>query len=61
MTKMSGGDLELAITRVPQESSHSSVPCQWGWMMAGIKFSSTCQISQGEHMEQTILKPWESR
>jgi len=61
MTRMYEGDSEQVTTRVQREWSLLSVPCQWGWMTAGIRFSSTCQISREEHTEQTTLKHLEYR
>lgn len=61
MTKTFVEGFEQVTTRVPLESSPSSVPCPCGWMMAGTRFSSTCQISPGGHMARTTSRPWECR
>ena len=49
MTKTFAGDLELRTINPQQESSLLFVPCLWGSMKAGIRFSSTYQILLAEH------------
>lgn len=51
-------DSELRTINPPQESSPSSVQCLWDWMRDGIRSNSICPISQGELMDQIILKLW---
>lgn len=59
MIKMSEEDLEPPIINRLQEWSHSSALCLWDWTRAGIKFSSTYQILQGEPMAAIIFRLYE--
>lgn len=61
MTRMLGGDSVPATTRAPHEWNRLSAPCQCGWMMAGIRSSSTCQTSPAEPMAPTTLRLYEYR
>lgn len=50
MIKTSGDDSGPATIRAQREWSRSSARCRWGSTTAGIRFSSTCRTSRGEHM-----------
>ena len=56
MTRTCAGDSEPLTTRALLVSSPSSAPCPWDSMKAGIRFSSTCPISQDVPTVPTTLK-----
>ena len=52
-----------ATIKVQHVWNHSSAQCQWDWMMAGTKYSSTCLTSHAEHMEpatsrHSVFRHW---
>lgn len=61
MIKMFVGGFGRVTIRAQREWSHSSAPCPWGWMTAGIKFSSICRISPGEPTEPITLRRYACR
>jgi len=61
MTRMWGGDSVPATTKVQPEWSPLSAQCPWDWMMAGIRFNSTCLTSHAEPTAPTTLRPSECR
>ena len=56
MTRMCIAVSVPATIKVRHVWSHLSVQCQWGWMMAGTRYSLTCPTLHAERMEPTTSK-----